>query len=63
MQAEKFSLFQLFFYPMGEFFRMYILEQGFRDGVRGLLFCLNYSYYFYLRHAMLYELEVGGDQG
>ncbi len=53
----KFSLFQLFLNPLYQFFRMYVQEQGFRDGMRGLIFCINYSYYFFLRNAMLYELE------
>ncbi len=43
--------------PIWTFFRMYLLRQGFREGLYGLLLCGLYVYYTFLKYARLWEME------
>lgn len=47
----------LLFRPGLEFLRKYILSQGFRDGVPGLVLCLLSAFYQYTRFAKLWAME------
>lgn len=47
----------ILFRPILTFFRMYILKQGFREGIYGLLLAVLYSYYTFLKYAKLWEMR------
>lgn len=62
-QGERFYWFRLLLHPPGAFFRTYILQQGFRDGLPGFLIAAMNSYYTFLKYARLWELERGAETG
>ncbi len=43
--------------PLFTFFRMYVLQQGFREGIYGLLLAILYSYYTFVKYAKLWEMK------
>ncbi|MBX3279265.1 MAG: glycosyltransferase family 2 protein [Acidobacteria bacterium] len=43
--------------PLGVFFRTYVLKQGFRDGVPGLIISLSTAYSVFLKYAKVWEKE------
>jgi glycosyltransferase involved in cell wall biosynthesis len=43
--------------PVGKFLKMYVLRQGFRDGVPGLIVAVLGSVYEFLKYAKLWELS------
>lgn len=45
----------LFFHPIGAFVRTYILKQGFRDGIPGLMIAMFTAYSVFLKYAKLWE--------
>ncbi len=45
----------LLFHPIGAFLRTYILKQGFRDGVTGLIIAMFTAYSVFLKYAKLWE--------
>lgn len=45
--------------PLGRFLRNYLLQQGFRDGVPGLLMAVSYAYGVFAREAKFWELSMG----
>lgn len=47
----------ILFRPILTFFRMYILKQGFREGIYGLLISVLYSYYTFLKYVKLWEMR------
>lgn len=47
----------ILFRPILTFFRMYILKQGFREGIYGLLLAVLYSYYTFLKYVKLWEMR------
>jgi hypothetical protein len=47
----------ILFRPILTFFRMYILQQGFREGIYGLLLSVLYSYYTFVKYAKLWEMR------
>lgn len=42
--------------PLGRFLRNYVLKQGFRDGIPGLIMAVSYAYSVFAREAKLWEL-------
>ena len=46
---------ELFFVPFGVFFRTYIIKQGFRDGMPGLIISIFTAYSVFLKYAKLWE--------
>ena len=46
----------LFFRPLVVFIKSYLLKQGFRDGVRGLIVCVFASMYTFVKYAKLWDL-------
>ncbi len=50
------SVFRMVFNPFGRFMRMYILKQGFRDGIRGFIVAVIGAFYVFLKYAKLWEL-------
>lgn len=45
----------LFFHPIGAFLRTYVLKQGFRDGIPGLMIAMFTAYSVFLKYAKLWE--------
>ena len=43
--------------PTAAFLQKFLLRQGFRDGIRGLLVSAMHSYYVFLKYAWLWELQ------
>ena len=46
----------LLFRPLVVFVKSYVLKQGFRDGVRGLIVCVFASMYTFVKYAKLWDL-------
>lgn len=46
---------KLFFSPIAAFIRTYILKQGFRDGIQGLMIAMFTAYGVFLKHAKVWE--------
>jgi hypothetical protein len=42
--------------PLGRFLRNYVLKQGFRDGIPGLIMAVSYAYSVFVREAKLWEM-------
>jgi glycosyltransferase involved in cell wall biosynthesis len=51
------SLGKLIGNPIGMFFKVYVCQQGFRDGRNGFILASLYSYYTFLKYAKLWELR------
>ena len=43
--------------PLAMFMRVYLVQQGFRDGVHGLILSGIYGYYTFMKYAKLWELQ------
>lgn len=56
-QGRRFAPHQLVTHPVGTFAKMYLLRQGFRDGMPGLILSGLYAYYTFLKYAKLWELR------
>jgi glycosyltransferase involved in cell wall biosynthesis len=54
-QGRRPSLAKMLFSPAGMFVRMYLVQQGFRDGRHGLVLATLYAYYTFLKYAKLWE--------
>jgi (heptosyl)LPS beta-1,4-glucosyltransferase len=48
---------RMFFGAVGAFLRTYVLKQGFRDGVQGLIIACFTSYGVFLKYAKVWELQ------
>ncbi len=59
--GKNFSPSSLILNPLATFFRMYLLQQGFRDGFPGFVLAGLYGFYAYLKYLKLWEMER--DQG
>lgn len=55
--GEQFSLVKLLTHPLNAFVKMYIIKGGFRDGIAGLVFCVTYGFYVFLKYAKRYSEE------
>jgi len=55
--GKQASLTKMLLSPVGMFFKVYAVQQGFRDGRHGLVLALLYSYYTFLKYAKLWELR------
>ena len=43
--------------PVAMFLKVYVFQQGFREGRHGLILALLYGYYTFLKYAKLWELQ------
>ena len=43
--------------PMAMFLKVFVVQQGFRDGRYGLILAALYAYYTFLKYAKLWELQ------
>jgi glycosyltransferase involved in cell wall biosynthesis len=55
-QGRGFRVAALVLRPAGRFLRNYVLKQGFRDGIPGLIMAVSYAYSVFVREAKLWEL-------
>jgi (heptosyl)LPS beta-1,4-glucosyltransferase len=55
-QGQPFHVTALVMRPLGRFLRNYVLKQGFRDGIPGLIMAVSYAYSVFCREAKLWEL-------
>jgi glycosyltransferase involved in cell wall biosynthesis len=55
-QGQRFRVTALLMRPLGRFLRNYLLKQGFRDGIPGLIMAVSYAYSVFAREAKLWEL-------
>ncbi|MDZ7374320.1 MAG: glycosyltransferase family 2 protein [candidate division KSB1 bacterium] len=56
-RGRRFRLTKLLLHPPHTFFRMYLLRQGFRDGVQGWMLALFSAAYVFFKYAKLWEHE------
>jgi glycosyltransferase involved in cell wall biosynthesis len=50
-------LLKLVFSPIFGFFKIYILKQGFRDGIPGLILSVIHSFYIFTKYAKYWEMR------
>jgi glycosyltransferase involved in cell wall biosynthesis len=50
------------FLPMWRFFRQYVIQRGFLDGIPGLIVCTISMYYVFLKYAKLWAMQHGLEQ-
>ncbi len=53
------SFISMLFSPMVVFIKMYLVRQGFRDGLHGLVLAVLYSFYTFLKYAKVLERKGG----
>jgi glycosyltransferase involved in cell wall biosynthesis len=56
-QGRRAGLFQLCLHPPAAFFKKYIFQQGFRDGIPGLMMAVIHAFYTFMKYAKLWELQ------
>jgi len=54
--GKTFSGWKLVFHPLFRFIKEYLLKQGFRDGVPGLIIIVATMFYVFMKYAKLWEL-------
>ena len=57
--GKKFSILNLIFNPVAAFIRLYIINRGFLDGIRGLIAASSSFVYTFLKYAFLFEKTDG----
>ncbi|MFH0779199.1 MAG: glycosyltransferase family 2 protein [Candidatus Eisenbacteria bacterium] len=57
-RGVRFPVARLLFRPPARFFRMYLLQLGFLDGVRGLVICALAAMSVFVRYAKLWRLSL-----
>jgi len=65
-QGRSFRVTALVMRPLGRFLRNYMLKQGFRDGIPGLIMAVSYAYSVFVREVKLWEMTQShgvGPQG
>ena len=60
-RGTKATISQLLIKPAFTFLRMYIMRQGWRDGVHGFVLCVVSAGYVFVKYAKLWERELTGD--
>lgn len=55
--GRRFHLRDLLLRPVGRFVKGYLIRQGFRKGIPGLLVSISTAYYVFMKYAKLWELE------
>jgi glycosyltransferase involved in cell wall biosynthesis len=56
-KGKRAGVAQLLGHPPAAFFKKYFLQQGFRDGVPGLMIATQHAFYTFLKYAKLWELQ------
>ncbi len=55
--GRSFSVADLIFRPLFQFFKMYLVRLGFLDGIHGFVLCVASSAYVFTKYAKLWELK------
>ena len=58
-KGRRASVAQLLGHPPAAFFKKYFLQQGFRDGVPGLMIASLHAFFTFVKYAKLWELQNG----
>jgi len=61
-KGKKFKLHKVIFNPIWAFFRIYFINLGFLDGLRGLAIAISYFTSTFLKYMFLWELERDNDR-
>ncbi len=57
-EGKSFRLYKLLLNPLWHFLKVYFLQLGFLDGVRGLMVAFSAFFYTFLKYKFLYELDL-----
>jgi glycosyltransferase involved in cell wall biosynthesis len=58
-KGKRTTIIQIFLKPFFRFFKHYILQRGFLDGMTGFIISKNSAFGVYLKHVYLYHLQQG----
>ena len=58
-QGRRAGLVQLCLHPPAAFLKKYVFQQGFRDGIPGLMMAVIHGFYTFMKYAKLWELQQG----
>ncbi len=56
-KGKKAGILSILFRPLFNFFKMYILKQGFLDGLPGLIVSILSSYHVFIKYTKMWEME------
>ena len=56
-KGKRAGVVQLLGHPPAAFFKKYFIQQGFRDGVPGLMIAMLHAFYTFIKFAKLWELQ------
>ena len=56
-KGRKARVSDLLFRPPFTFFKMFVVKQGLRDGVYGLMLAMLYAFYTFAKYAKLWEMR------
>jgi glycosyltransferase involved in cell wall biosynthesis len=56
-RGERFQLRKMLLHPFGRLLKEYVLLQGFKDGMPGLIIVISTMFYVFAKYAKLWELE------
>ncbi len=59
-KGKRAGVAQLLGHPPAAFFKKYFIQQGFRDGVPGLMIATQHAFFTFMKYAKLWELQNGG---
>ncbi|HEO69855.1 MAG TPA: glycosyltransferase family 2 protein [Candidatus Hydrogenedentes bacterium] len=62
-KGRRASLIDLTLHPLARWFKMYIVQQGFRDGTHGAVLCALGAFSVFLKYAKLWKLERDTAEG
>ena len=61
-RGERFRLRKMLLHPPWRFLKEYLVLQGFRDGLPGLIIVVSTMYYVFAKYAKLWELERSSEE-
>ncbi|HZT23126.1 MAG TPA: glycosyltransferase family 2 protein [Verrucomicrobiae bacterium] len=61
-RGQRAGALQLWGHPLAAFLKKYFLQQGFRDGVPGLMIATLHAFYTFVKYAKMWELQHGRSQ-
>ncbi len=61
-RGKKKNLFLLLAKPLGKFVETYLMKQGFRDGIAGLIISVNAAHSIFLKYAYLFDDAGNGNE-
>jgi len=55
-RGRRVGVFAILFKPLFRFFKFYVIKQGFREGVAGLVVAISEGYYTFMKYSNLWDL-------